>query len=82
MLVAVLLDLVSAAIYTAGTRFVALSQLGSNAVAMTAQPKLASLIALGDRPAARAVYEAATAWVVLVTWPVHLGVIALAPYRP
>jgi O-antigen/teichoic acid export membrane protein len=80
VLVAVLLDAVSAAVYTAATRFVALSQLGNSAVAQAVQPKLASLLAIGDRSAARTVYQTATAWVVLATWPIHLGVIAVAPY--
>jgi len=80
VLVAVLLDAVSAAVYTAATRFVALSQLGNNAVAQAVQPKLAALLAVGDRAAARTVYQTATAWVVLATWPIHLAVIAVAPY--
>lgn len=80
VLVAVLLDAVSAAVYTAATRFVAVSQLGSNAVAQAVQPKLASLLAVGDRAAARRVYQSATAWVVIATWPIHLAVIAIAPY--
>lgn len=80
VLVAVLLDAASAAVYTAATRFAALSQLGNSAVAQAVQPKLASLLAIGDRRAARNVYQTATAWVVLATWPIHLGVIAIAPY--
>lgn len=80
VLVAVLLDAVSAAVYTAATRFVALSQLGNNAVAQAVQPKLAALLAVGDRAAARTVYQTATAWVVIATWPIHLAVIAAAPY--
>ncbi|WP_370618057.1 polysaccharide biosynthesis C-terminal domain-containing protein [Mumia qirimensis] len=79
VLVALYLGPAEAAIYTAATRFVVLGQLGSQAVALAVQPKFAELLAHDDRVSARQVYRTTTAWVMAVTWPVHLVVAVLAP---
>lgn len=68
-----------AAIYTAATRFVVLGQLGSQAVSLAVQPKLSELLATRDLAGTRRVYMTSTAWVMAVTWPVHLLVAVLAP---
>lgn len=68
-----------AAIYTAATRFVVLGQLGSQAVALAVQPKFSELLARGDLLGTRNVYRTSTAWVIAVTWPIHLLVGVLAP---
>ena len=79
MLVALYLGAAPAAVYTAATRFVVLGQLGSQAVALAVQPKLAELMAHEELPATRRVYKTSTAWVVAVTWPVHLVVAMFSP---
>jgi O-antigen/teichoic acid export membrane protein len=79
VLVAIYLGAEPAAIYTAATRFVVLGQLGSQAVALAVQPKLSELMAREDIAATRRVYRTSTAWVVAVTWPVHLVVAMLSP---
>ncbi len=61
-----------AAVYAAATRFLVLGQLGSGAISTTIQPKLAHLLAKGDREAARTVYRVATVWLVLMAWPIYL----------
>ncbi len=61
-----------AAVYTAATRFLVLGQLLSNSLGQTIQPRLAELLVLDDRRGARQVYQVATVWLVLTSWPVYL----------
>lgn len=79
VLVAFYLGPANAAVYTAATRFVVLGQLGSQAVALAVQPKFSELLARQQLESARRVYKASTAWVMAVTWPIHLLVAVLAP---
>jgi O-antigen/teichoic acid export membrane protein len=72
VLVTVLSGPASAAVYTAATRFLVVGQLSATAIATAAQPKLAELLAVGDRASAKAVYQSATAWIVLLNWPLYL----------
>jgi O-antigen/teichoic acid export membrane protein len=72
VLVTVLIGPAQAAVYTAATRFLVVGQLGNTAVASAAQPRLAELLAVDDRRATRTVYQSATAWIVLLTWPLYL----------
>jgi O-antigen/teichoic acid export membrane protein len=68
-----------AAVYTAATRFLVGGQLGNAAISMAAQPQLTRLFAIGDRSGANAVYQATTAWLILLTWPLYLLAIAFGP---
>ena len=79
VLVAAFLGAAPAAVYTAATRFVVLGQLGSQAVSLAVQPKFSELMAHQDVVRTRQVYRTTTAWVVAVTWPVHLVVAMLSP---
>jgi O-antigen/teichoic acid export membrane protein len=72
ILVTVLIGPAQAAVYTAATRFLVVGQLTSTAIATAAQPRLAEQLAVGDRASAKAVYQAATAWIVLLNWPLYL----------
>lgn len=72
VLVSVLIGPAQAAVYTAATRFLVVGQFASVAIANAAQPRLAELLAVDQRTAAKAVYQSATAWTVLMTWPVYL----------
>lgn len=72
VLVAALSGPEAAAIYTAATRFVVVGQLGSQAVATAVEPRLAGLLAVGDREGAGRLYQLATGWLVLATWPLYL----------
>jgi O-antigen/teichoic acid export membrane protein len=72
ILVAVLVGPAEAAVYTAATRFLVVGQSVATAVSTAAQPALAGLLAGDDRASARTVYQGATAWIVLLTWPVYL----------
>jgi hypothetical protein len=79
-LVGVLIGPVQAAIYTAATRFLVAGQLGNAAISMAAQPQFTKLFAIGDRDGANAVYQATTAWLILLTWPLYLLAVIFGPY--
>ncbi|MGY0003467.1 oligosaccharide flippase family protein [Micromonospora sp. I033] len=67
-----------AAIYTAATRFLALGQLSSVALSSSVQHRLAAAFARDDRAEARQLYQAATGWLVLLSWPAYLVFAAFA----
>ena len=79
VLVAALRSPAEAALYTAATRFVVFGQLGVQAIQQALAPQLSALFARGERSAAQEVYETATAWSILLAWPVYLGCAVLAP---
>ena len=79
VLVAALAGAAEAAIYAAATRFVVAGQMGNNAISLAAQPRLAETLARHDRPALAEIYRTSTAWLMGVTWPLHLTFIVSAP---
>jgi len=72
VLLTVLAGPAEAAVYTAATRFLVVGQLVGAAISNATQPALAGLLAVGDRAAVRRVYQGATAWIVLLAWPLYL----------
>jgi O-antigen/teichoic acid export membrane protein len=72
VLVGIMKGPVDAAIYTAATRFLVVGQLGNAAISMAAQPQFTHLFAISDRRGANSVYQATTAWLILLTWPLYL----------
>ncbi|GAA3837587.1 hypothetical protein GCM10022226_69630 [Sphaerisporangium flaviroseum] len=80
VIVAVLAGPEEAALYTAATRFKVVGQLINQGLAQAVQPRLVRAMAEGDLPLARRIYQAATMWLVVLTWPVWLGYAALAPW--
>jgi O-antigen/teichoic acid export membrane protein len=79
LLVAAFAGLVPAAIYAVAGRFVVLIQFANQGISQSVQPRLAEALATGDRPAANHLYQTATGWLVLVTWPINLLVMLFAP---
>ncbi len=79
VLVAIMRGPAQAAIYTAATRFLVAGQLGNAAISTAAQPRFTELFAVGDRRAANLVYQATTAWLVLLTWPMYLLAVIYGP---
>jgi O-antigen/teichoic acid export membrane protein len=79
VLVAAIRSPAEAAVYAAATRFLVLGQVGVQAVQQVIQPQLSRLLALKDREATREVFQAATAWLVLLCWPLYLTVAQAAP---
>jgi O-antigen/teichoic acid export membrane protein len=72
VLVAILRGPVDAAIYTAATRFLVVGQLGNVAISMAAQPQFTELFAMRARRRVNVIYQATTAWVILLLWPLYL----------
>lgn len=79
LLVAALGGLAPAAVYAVAGRFVVLIQFANQGISQSVQPRLAEALATGDREHANHLYQTATGWLVLVTWPINLLVIQLAP---
>lgn len=79
LLVAGMLGFAPAALYTAATRFVIVGQLGNQALGAAVEPRIAEAMARGNRAGARALYQGATAWLVLVAWPIYLLTAIFAP---
>jgi len=79
LLVAALGGLAPAAVYAVAGRFVVLVQFANQGISQSVQPRLAEALATGDRAAANHLYQTATGWLVLVTWPINLLVILFAP---
>jgi len=79
VLVAVMRGPAQAAVYTAATRFLVAGQFGNQAISMAAQPRFTEMFTRGDRRAANRIYQATTAWLVLLTWPMYLLAVAFGP---
>ena len=79
ILVAALVGLRAAAIYTAATRFIVVGQFVNQAVSAPVQPRLSARLAVHDRQGAKALYRVSTTWLVLLMWPLFGACIALAP---
>ncbi|WP_433374695.1 MATE family efflux transporter [Actinoplanes sp. CA-142083] len=79
LLVAALGGLAPAAVYAVAGRFVVLIQFANQGISQSVQPRLAEALATGDRAGANHLYQTATGWLVMVTWPINLLVIQLAP---
>ena len=79
VLVAIIIGPAEAAVYTAATRFLVLGQLGNTAISMAAQPRFAELFAVGNRRGAAQIYQATTAWLILLTWPLYLLTVLYGP---
>jgi O-antigen/teichoic acid export membrane protein len=79
ILVAALVGLRAAAIYTAATRFMVVGQFVNQAVSLPVQPRLSALLAIHDKAGAKALYRVSTTWLVLLMWPLFGACIALAP---
>ncbi len=78
VLVAALASPAAAAVYTAATRFVPLGQLSTQSLQQVLQPRFTALLMEGDTPALARVYRVATAWSILLAWPLYLGVAGLS----
>jgi O-antigen/teichoic acid export membrane protein len=79
LLVAALGGLAPAAVYAVAGRFVVLIQFANQGISQSVQPRLAEALAVGDRDTANHLYQTATGWLVLVTWPINLLVMLFAP---
>ena len=79
VMVALLSGVTGAAIFTAATRIMVVGQFGTQAVLNAAQPRFAELLASRDHTGVRSLYQAGTAWLVCLTWPLYLSTLVFAP---
>jgi O-antigen/teichoic acid export membrane protein len=75
VIIAILKGPVEAAVYTAATRFLVLGQFVGTAISRASQPRLTELFTLRDRRGTNVVYQATTAWLMLLTWPIYFLVL-------
>lgn len=78
VLVAALLTPAHAALYTAATRFVSLGQFATLAINQVLQPRFTAILVKDDVTTLQEVHRVATAWSMLLAWPIHL-VVGAAP---
>lgn len=78
VLVAALLSPTDAALYAAATRFVALGQIVAIAINQVMQPRYTALLLEESRSDLSTVHQTASAWTVLLSWPLYL-VVGCAP---
>jgi O-antigen/teichoic acid export membrane protein len=74
-----LMDTAHASIYTASTRYLVAGSVVNMAIIQVIGPKLSELLASGARQRAMDVYQVATAWLMLMAWPMYLGLAVFAP---
>jgi O-antigen/teichoic acid export membrane protein len=79
VLVAIIIGPGAAAVYTAATRFLVVGQFGNMAISRAAQPRFTELFTVGDRRSANVVYQATTAWLILLNWPLYLLAVVYGP---
>ncbi|MGX9901872.1 lipopolysaccharide biosynthesis protein [Arthrobacter sp. SA17] len=72
ILIAALLSVQDAALYTAATRFVALGQFATHAIQQVLQPRFSQLLAKGRHADAADVFRISTAWSMAVAWPLYM----------
>ena len=70
---------ISAGIYAAGTRFLIVASFVQLAIGQALQPLVSAALARHDDRTSREVFQAATGWTILFTWPVLIGIIGFAP---
>ncbi len=74
LMVASLAGLAPAAAYAVAGRFIVVGQLANGAISQAVQPRLAEMLSTNDKAGAARLYQTATAWLVLLSWPLHLTV--------
>ncbi|MYR32176.1 oligosaccharide flippase family protein [Nocardiopsis alba] len=79
VMVALLGGLSGAAVFTAATRIMVVGQFGTQAVLYAAQPRFVELLASEDHSGVRSLYQAGTAWLVCLNWPLYLSALVFAP---
>ncbi|WP_018351719.1 polysaccharide biosynthesis C-terminal domain-containing protein [Longispora albida] len=79
ILLAALVGFTQAAYYAVAGRFVIVGQLANQALSYSVQPRLADLLATGDKAATKALYQSATGWLILLSWPIYLLAAVFAP---
>ncbi|CAN5662861.1 N/A [soil metagenome] len=67
-------------VYTAATRWLIVGNFAGNAVALAFGPQISSVLAREGADGARRLFQAATAWLILLAWPAYFTAMIFAPY--
>ena len=70
---------VEAGLYAIATRFLVVGQLTNSALALAAQPQVASLSTADRRDTIAAVYRSTTTWIITLNGPLYVGVAIFSP---
>lgn len=68
-----------AAIYTAASRFLVMGLMFVQAIQQVMAPRISEFLAKDDVARARVMYQTATAWLTMISWPLYLFSAAFAP---
>ena len=79
VMVALLNGAAGAAVFMAATRILVVGQSVTQAVLSAAQPRFTELLAARDHAGVRSLYQAGTAWLICLTWPLYLSGMVFAP---
>ncbi len=79
LILAAVYPLEEVAVYGTVSRCMIAGVFVATALRQTVQPRLRRLIVAGDRVGVKNMYGVSTTWLVLVTWPIYLTMIAFAP---
>lgn len=79
VMVALLNGPAGAAVLMAATRLLVVGQSITQAVLSAAQPRFTELLAARDHAGVRSLYQAGTAWLICLTWPLYLSGMVFAP---
>jgi O-antigen/teichoic acid export membrane protein len=82
VLVSAILGPAQAGVFAAVTRFLVFGQLGQQAIAAAVQPQLGATLATDDREGAARLYQVSTCWLVLLCWPIYLGLAVFSGQVP
>jgi len=69
----------SAAVYAAISRLSVIGAYGLQTIGMVVAPRMSGLLAVDDLPSLDHLYQAATRWAVIVSWPLYLLMLVFAP---
>ena len=69
----------SAAVYGAISRLSVIGAYGLQTIGMVVAPRMSALMTVDDMPSLDHLYQAATRWAVIVSWPLYLLMVVFAP---
>jgi O-antigen/teichoic acid export membrane protein len=79
VLVAAISGPTEAALYGIASRFLVVGQLTNSALALAAQPHVASMATADRKDSISAVYRSTTTWIILLNGPLYVGVAIFSP---
>jgi O-antigen/teichoic acid export membrane protein len=69
-----------AGIFAAANRFTGVGTFALQAVGLAIAPQISSLLAQDERPRAETVFQTATVWLMVLSWPMYIVMAVFAPF--